>query len=187
MGKGRAQAKADLRLLGFRVNTRHRYRRAKLDYQRAKGLPRTGLADPITRRSLRRAAELNRAGKPDLSRYYSFREMECECGGRYADCRRVWPLRKLMRRLDQLREAHGGPLEVISGCRCPSHNRAIRGVADSQHKYGRAADIPAVIKAERVMALRLFTGIGTVRVTGKVAHVDVRTAGSTLRPIRWFY
>ncbi len=43
--------------------------------------------------------------------------------------------------LDPLREAYGKPIYVNSGYRCPALNRAVGGVAHSQHLTGEAADI----------------------------------------------
>lgn len=43
--------------------------------------------------------------------------------------------------LDPLREAWGAPIYVSSGYRCPALNRAVGGVAHSQHMLGEAADI----------------------------------------------
>lgn len=46
--------------------------------------------------------------------------------------------------LDPLREAWGQPIVVSSGYRCPKLNRAVGGVASSQHTLGQAADIHTV-------------------------------------------
>lgn len=43
--------------------------------------------------------------------------------------------------LDPLRTAYGKPIRISSGFRCPALNRAIGGVANSQHMRGEAADI----------------------------------------------
>lgn len=43
--------------------------------------------------------------------------------------------------LDPLREAYGKPIAVTSGYRCPALNKAVGGVATSDHLSGRAADI----------------------------------------------
>lgn len=46
--------------------------------------------------------------------------------------------------LDPLREAWGAPIIVTSGYRCGRLNKAVGGVAKSQHLYGQAADIRTV-------------------------------------------
>ena len=48
--------------------------------------------------------------------------------------------------LDPLREMYGKPIYISSGYRCPRLNKAVGGVACSQHKTGQAADIQQVKK-----------------------------------------
>ena len=43
--------------------------------------------------------------------------------------------------LDRARDAWGKPIKVNSGYRCPTLNRAVGGVSNSQHLTGEAADI----------------------------------------------
>lgn len=43
--------------------------------------------------------------------------------------------------LDPLRAQYGKPIKVNSGYRCPLKNKAVGGVAHSQHLLGEAADI----------------------------------------------
>lgn len=43
--------------------------------------------------------------------------------------------------LDPLREKWGGPIDVSSGYRSPSVNKAVGGVKNSQHMLGEAADL----------------------------------------------
>ena len=50
--------------------------------------------------------------------------------------------------LDPLREAYGKPIVVSSGYRCAKLNRAVGGVARSQHITGQAADIQSVGKSK---------------------------------------
>ena len=55
--------------------------------------------------------------------------------------------------LEPLREHVGRPIVVTSGYRCKALNKAIGGVANSQHLVGEAADlsIPSVAKAREWM------------------------------------
>lgn len=51
-------------------------------------------------------------------------------------------LRRLcVRVLQPLREKHGKPPYINSGYRCPELNKAVGGVATSQHLKGEAADV----------------------------------------------
>ncbi len=43
--------------------------------------------------------------------------------------------------LQPLRDAWGAPLSINSGYRCPAVNKAVGGVATSQHLKGEAADV----------------------------------------------
>ena len=55
--------------------------------------------------------------------------------------------------LDPLREAYGKPIVVTSGYRSPMLNKAVGGVATSQHCQGEAADI---VPMDRNDMLKLF-------------------------------
>ena len=50
--------------------------------------------------------------------------------------------------LDPLRDWYGKPIRVNSGYRCPALNKAVGGVASSQHLTGQAADIDTNDTAE---------------------------------------
>ena len=50
--------------------------------------------------------------------------------------------------LDPLRDWYGKPIYVNSGYRCPALNKAVGGVASSQHLTGQAADIDTNDRAE---------------------------------------
>ena len=79
------------------------------------------------------------------SNYFSDEELMCH-GADQGDCdcgiesaQNVNP--RLLELLDQLRENVGGPLSLSCAYRCPSHNEAVGGVANSQHVQGNAADV----------------------------------------------
>ena len=79
---------------------------------------------------------------------------------------------RLITLLELTRKVINRPIPIVSGYRCPVHNKNIGGAADSQHMYAAAADIPPKLltpyEAKRVG----FTGVG---VKGPWAiHVDVR-------------
>lgn len=46
--------------------------------------------------------------------------------------------------LQPIRDAYGKPIVVTSGYRCPKLNKAVGGVATSEHQKGMAADIRSV-------------------------------------------
>jgi uncharacterized protein YcbK (DUF882 family) len=43
--------------------------------------------------------------------------------------------------LEKARDYFNRPIVINSACRCPEHNASVGGAANSQHLYGRAADI----------------------------------------------
>lgn len=67
--------------------------------------------------------------------------------------------------LDPLREAWGAPITVNSGYRSPALNRAVGGVATSQHVKGEAADITVGSSAENK---RLFDKIVELQRAGRI-------------------
>ncbi len=90
-------------------------------------------------------------------------------------------LRMLATRLQTMRDILGKPLNITSGFRGAKLNRAVGGVSNSQHLYGRAADISVANHDRRELveaALRAgFTGIGLGRT---FLHVDTRAAPLTV-------
>lgn len=118
----------------------------------------------------------------DLSEHFSRSEFRCHGFGQpgHPDHATTVDL-ELVGRLELLRKLKGGrPLRIISGHRCPWHNRRVGGARASQHLITRAADIPAGYATAAEAASVGFKGIGT---KGQWAvHVDTRA-----RPARWRY
>jgi uncharacterized protein YcbK (DUF882 family) len=116
---------------------------------------------------------------PDLTEHFSRREFACPdgCGRDTADV-------ELLRVLERLRRAFGAPVIVTSGHRCPEHNAAVGGAPDSQHLYGRAADIQVEDatpdEVYRYLTERYPTRYGIGRYDGWT-HVDTRSGP----PARW--
>lgn len=73
----------------------------------------------------------------DLTRYFSRSEFKCKCG----QCKYDTVDIDLVECLDDIREHFKQPVTINSGNRCPDHNKAVGGAPNSQHLYGRAADI----------------------------------------------
>ena len=113
----------------------------------------------------------------DLSRNFSRSEFACpHCGEVEID-----PL--LVATLQRIRDK-AGPVVVTSGYRCPVHNEAVGGVNNSQHIYGRAADIyvPGMSQAallslvrEMVVNEEIYVGYAyAIKNSKRAVHVDVR-------------
>ena len=123
------------------------------DFQRDfGGLTVTGEADADTDQAMRHAVafgiperdsavEDSKDGWWDEIEFFTPDEMKCKCNGKYCDGypHEIQPL--LMQILDRARRWSGNPITVISGLRCPEWNRIQKGVSNSQHQYGEAADV----------------------------------------------
>ena len=114
-------------------------------------------------------------------------EFICPCGCGFDD---VDPL--LVSTLQRLRDEVQRPVVVNSGCRCRSHNAAVKGAPQSQHIRGKAADI----KIEGMTSREIFDVLRRLYLDGELyvgyvyaingasVHVDVRAPQSqTVR--RW--
>lgn len=186
-----------LKTFGWKCRTTAEVDRALRDFQRGwnlgPALTVDGKNGPLTRTALRTSLNRRKAGKPDASEHFSFREFACKCGGRRAGCAVIRVHRELLGGLEQLR-ALQGPISVLSGYRCPAHNASVDGATSSQHVLGAACDIPPKLTTAAVRRLRAFAGIGYQGSTGLVRHVDRRdvsgtnsTGGTVGRPTTWRY
>ena len=81
----------------------------------------------------------------DEIEYFSREEFRCQCKGKYCNGFPVEPQENMVRTVDEIRRRLGVPVSIVdaggSGVRCPEHNAAVGGVANSNHLYGNAADL----------------------------------------------
>ena len=68
--------------------------------------------------------------------HFSKKEFACHCGCGYDDIHK-----QVVTFLEVVRNIIGQPIMVNSGCRCPSHNKAVGGKPHSYHLAGMAADV----------------------------------------------
>lgn len=61
--------------------------------------------------------------------------------------------------LNPIREAYGKPITVSSGYRCPALNKAVGGVATSQHTKGEAADLVGSNEVETLKIYQIAKGL----------------------------
>jgi uncharacterized protein YcbK (DUF882 family) len=108
-------------------------------------------------------------------------EFACGCGCGFDD---IDPL--IVSTLQRLRDEVQRPVIVNSGCRCKSHNAAVKGSKSSQHLRGKAADIKIdgmtsqqIIDIIRRLYLDGEIYVGYVyAINGRSVHVDVRAPQS---------
>lgn len=184
--------------LGFRTNTPPRFTQAVTNFQRGwcLGTPLVidGIPGSKTQAALKKSHTNLISGRGTASPHFSFSEFTCKCGGRYSSCERIHMLAAHINRLEVYRSKIGRPVVIVSGYRCPQHNKAVGGATSSQHMYGSATDILGLRVMSYVRALHLFAGIGYSASNGSVVHVDSRdisgvnrTNSTRTRPAMWSY
>ena len=73
-------------------------------------------------------------------KYFTPQEFFCKCGNPSCVCKgNIHMSHTLLVVADRIRERYG-KVTVTSGIRCPSHNSAVGGVANSRHLIGKAMD-----------------------------------------------
>jgi hypothetical protein len=192
----KAEATRMLKAIGF-DNAGRAFTTAVKGFQRGCNLGAKlevdGVCGPLTSDALRLSFARHRQGKGTISAHFSYSEFRCKCGGRFADCQRIWVRRVHVRRLESYRSAIDRSVLIISGCRCKGRNSEVGGVKFSQHMYGVASDIEGRLTLSQRMRLELFAGLGFKGSTGKVIHVDSRdkgghnSGGSPTAPATWKY
>ena len=76
----------------------------------------------------------------NLTKNFKQSEFNCKCGCEMPNDV-LGSVRVLAEYLQSIRDASNAPILINSAYRCPSHNKAIGGVSNSQHVLGKASDI----------------------------------------------
>ena len=76
----------------------------------------------------------------NLTKNFKQSEFNCKCGCLMPNDV-LGSIRVLAEHLQAIRDASNVPIIINSAYRCPSHNKAIGGVSNSQHVLGKASDI----------------------------------------------
>lgn len=113
-----------------------------------------------------------------LSRHFRRAEFACRCGCGFDTIDHA-----TLEILEAVRVAFDAAVVVTSAARCPAHNAAVGGASNSQHLYGRAADIQVrghepVDVYSWIKRRYPHASLGLYR---SFVHVDTRTGG----PARW--
>jgi hypothetical protein len=185
---------ADMRALGFK---------SVADFQAAWNLGTRlkidGTLGPKTTEAVRISTVRRHGGHPDISQNFSASEFSCKCGGTLPGCRKTLLMRDLLMSLEILRDEFKlTNISILSGYRCPRHNKAVGGAEFSEHQYGAACDpvFSRTLTLAQVRSLDKFSGIGSKRgLPHRVTHVDRRdvtgehnrTHGTVTKPTIWYY
>ena len=167
-------------------------RRAVLAFQAQEGLTQDGSPGPLTQAALLDAVAAGRFRVEDTRtqeettgtwwdeiQYFTREEFRCQCKGKYCNGFPVEPQEKMVRTVDEIRRRLGIPVSIVdaggSGVRCPKHNAEVGGVYNSEHLYGRAADLHSAASPERMKAVaeEVLGNTGGIGLYSWGIHVDV--------------
>lgn len=149
--------------------------------QSKKGLKIDGIAGADTIKALKGTSSSTSSSSTvnwDKVKYFKKSEFKCQCGGKYCNGYPAEMSSKLIDILEELRVYFGKPITITSGLRCKKHNAEVGGVSNSQHQYGKAADIyiagvdKAKIKAKAYELGAKYVYYGTHGM-GQSVHINV--------------
>ena len=146
-------------------------------FQKKKGLTQDGIAGANTIKALGGSSASSLINWEKV-KYFKKSEFKCQCGGKYCNGYPADISPKLIDILEKLRTYFGKPITITSGLRCKKHNAEVGGVSNSQHQYGKAADIyipgidKAKIKAKAYELGAAYCYYGTANM-GNAVHINV--------------
>ena len=147
-------------------------------FQKKKGLTVDGIAGANTIKILGGTSTSSSLINWDKVMYFKKSEFKCQCGGKYCNGYPADISPKLIDILEKMRAYFGKPITITSGLRCSKHNAEVGGVSNSQHQYGKAADIyiagvdKAKIKAKAYELGAAYSYYGTANM-GNAVHINV--------------
>ena len=123
----------------------------------------------------------------DDSEFFDREEFRCQCKGKYCDGFPVEPEEELVRVCNEIRRRLGVPVSIVdsggSGVRCTRHNAAVGGVGNSNHLYGKAADLHSSKSPEEMarVAEEVLGDTGELGIYSWGIHVAVNCKYSRYR------
>ena len=110
----------------------------------------------------------NKKEKVKYFNYSEFDSPDVQGSGQLMD-------KRLLKKLDKVREIVGEPIIITSGFRTPAHNESVNGVEFSSHLKGLAVDI--AIRHSR-MRFKLISalfevGINRIGIADNFIHIDI--------------
>ena len=111
-----------------------------------------------------------------LSKNFKLREFRCKCG-----CGKALVDERLVEILQQIRDHFGASVNVNSGCRCATLNKAVGGDPNSSHMQGMAADITVTgVKPKEVAKYAESIGVKRIGLYDGFVHI-----GSGSKKLFW--
>lgn len=120
----------------------------------------------------------------DDSEFFDREEFRCQCKGKYCNGFPVEPEQDLVMFCNEFRRELGVPVSIVdsggSGVRCAQHNTNVRGAKNSNHLYGKAADLHSEKSPQEMYRLadRLLGNTGELGLYDWGIHVAVNCAYS---------
>lgn len=105
-----------------------------------------------------------------LSEHFSRGELACPC------CGNLSLDRDFLQRIEMIRSSFGRAMHINSAYRCPKHNRAVGGKAQSAHLDGLAIDVRCEASIERYELLRAAIECGAegIGIYPQFIHIDFK-------------
>lgn len=171
---------------------------ACISFQRDYGLDADGIAGAMTQKMLKAAVagtaykvstsdsgteeddstEADTGNFWDGIKYFRRTEFACQCGGKYCNGFPCEPAEETVKICDEIRKRAKVPITISSGIRCEKHNAEVGGVANSNHKYGKAADLICSLPPEKLKEIaeavtaEMIPGRGGIGLYSWGVHVD---------------
>ena len=113
----------------------------------------------------------------DAVKYFDREEFECGCDGKYCNGFPVEPSALLVKTAENVRTHFGKAAIISSGVRCATHNKNVKGVANSRHLSGTAMDF-RISGKKAAEVLEYVQSLPEVRyaydIDGTYVHMDVK-------------
>lgn len=118
-----------------------------------------------------------------MSKYFSDRELTCNCG----KCGMKITDKEFLDMLDKAREIAGIPFIITSPYRCLEYNRSIGSKDTSTHVKGLAVDIKATDSRTRFLIIKALIEVGFTRIGQAETFIHVDLDKTKAQNVFWKY